>query len=207
MSDDIDEFIKKIIKFLKFDSGTFDLDFVVFPESIDDLDTKPNDKNLKGFKISYHFEPGMDKPEVRIEGNMDDKVIRDYLNRFNFEPSSSPNKLANLESGDLINANSLNIESYKIDDESCVIEPYTEINDYNNFSEILFEVPGIEKKDILLSFSELGENLTFSASNKNRKYRKDIQLSFKSSINDCNLDINNGLVILKIIKQNKRQLD
>lgn len=204
MSEDIDEFIKKIIKFLNFDSGTFDLDFVVFPESIADLNTKPIDKNMKAFKVSYHFEPGMEKPEVKIEGNMEDKEIQDYLNKFSFEPNSSLNNLSNLESNDLIDANKLLVEPCENNDESCVIEPYTEISDYNGFLEIALEVPGIEKKDIILSFSKDCEHITFSTRNKNRKYQKKIQLPFKSSIGDCSLEINNGIAILKVIERSEK---
>ncbi len=201
--DDIDEYIKRIIKSLDLNSDIFDLDFIVFPESINDLDMKPKNKNMKGFKISYHFESGMDKPDIKIEGNLDEKELQDYLKKFNFNHDPNSKVLLNSKPKDVINASDLSLESYKsnndFDDFSeIVLEPYAEINDFDDFSEIVFEVPGIEKRDIILSFSENSNKITFSASNKKRKFLKQLYLPFKPSMNNYYLDVNNGIAFLKV---------
>ncbi|MHA1489065.1 MAG: hypothetical protein ACTSRI_05355 [Promethearchaeota archaeon] len=205
MFDDIDKYIKRIIKSLDLNSDIFDLDFIVFPESINDLDVKPKNKNVKGYKISYHFESGMDKPDIKIEGNLDEKELQDYLKKFNFNHDPNLKVLSNSKPKDVINASDLSLESYKNNNDSNVLEnvlePYAEINDFDNFSEIVFEVPGIEKRDIILRFSENSNKITFSASNKNRKFLKHIYLPFEIYKNTYYLDVNNGIAFLKVWKK------
>ncbi|MFX1600126.1 MAG: hypothetical protein ACFFB6_05970, partial [Promethearchaeota archaeon] len=76
MRDEFDDIIDEIKKYFKIDSDKFDVDFLFIPESESNINLKPKNEKIKGFKISYHFETGMEKPEIRIEGNIDDKRIR-----------------------------------------------------------------------------------------------------------------------------------
>ncbi len=197
MSDDFDipdDIIDEIKKFFKFGPDLFDTDIFFFPES--DKDLNFNKKNVKGFKISYHYETGMDDPEIKIEGDIDEKDIPNFLKNFNQNPKFM-NLISAVPKGE-IDASELSIESGKQDLKARVMEPYTEISDFERFSEIILEVPGIEKKDIIISFDEGGRKLTFSAKSKNRNYLKRISLPFKSSIDDYALDVNNGIATLKV---------
>ncbi|MBY9013061.1 MAG: hypothetical protein KGD70_11870, partial [Candidatus Lokiarchaeota archaeon] len=87
-NDDYDEFLDRIKKYLNIDSDVFDVDFLFMPEQNFDPNMNLEDENIKAFKVTYHFEPGMNKPEIRIEGNFDEKKLQDYFKRLNI--SNSP---------------------------------------------------------------------------------------------------------------------
>ena len=80
--DDYDDIIDQLKKFFNFDSKLFDMDFFIFPEMSKQLD--PKRKRSKGYKISYHFETGMDEPEIKIEGDIDEKELNQYLKGYDF---------------------------------------------------------------------------------------------------------------------------
>ena len=65
--DDYNEFLERFKKFLNIDSDKFDVDFLFLPEPNFDPNNNLKDENVKGFKVTYHFESGMDKPEIRID--------------------------------------------------------------------------------------------------------------------------------------------
>ena len=50
---------------------------------------------------------------------------------------------------------------------------------------------------MILEFSEEGRKLTFRAHNENRNYLKQVYLPFRSSLNNCTFEINNGILIIK----------
>ena len=88
MSDDFDEIVDRIRKFFNFKSEAFDVDFLVFPEATEDLNLKFGDEGVEGFKVSYHFESGMEKPEIKIEGDFDERKLNEYLDQFNLDQSA-----------------------------------------------------------------------------------------------------------------------
>lgn len=205
MSNDFGDIFDKIRKYFNFQSDIFDVDFLVFPESTEDLNLKFGDENVEGFKVSYHFESGMEKPEIKIEGDFDERKLNEYLNQFNLDQNANiQNNLPHVQK-DIVDAGMLSLdnihnEEFLLEDEgtSYVFEPDTEINDFDYFTEIIFEVPSIEEKDVFVSFGGDGSRLTFFAQNEKRRYQKDIQLPFKASENDFSLKVNNGLAILKV---------
>ena len=201
MSDDIDDYddiFDELKKLIKFDSSLFDVDFFLFPES--DFTKNLNDIDQKGYKVSYHFETGMDKPDIKIEGDIDENKLREYLKEFSIDGLPHLNKImkSNKPSNRVYDANQLSLEPCDRNDPSCVVEPYTEINDFEDSSEIIIEIPGISRDDILVNFHEEGQKLTFSAQNEKRNYVKQIQLPFKSSMDHYTLEVNNGIAILKV---------
>jgi len=202
-ADDFDDIIDRFKKMFNINTDLFDVDMFILPESrkdlVKDFDIDLDDKNIKGFKVSYHFEKGMDKPEIKVEGEIDNEKLNDYLKKINL-----PNKFLPVyikPKGEL-DVNELSLELCKEEDDSCVTEPYLEINHFESFSEIIIEAPGVKKDDVNLTFSKDGRNVTFSAQNQDRKYYKTIKLKFKSSLNDYSLDFNNGIIILIIKKKN-----
>ena len=198
LSDDYDDFFNEIREFFKLNSSLFDKDFLFSPESVFNKDF--NKLERKGFKVSYYFEKGMDQPDIKIEGDIDDKTLHEYLKTYKIELGPKFKKIMNSKS--MIDSKELLLEPYDQNDTSSVIEPYTEINDFDDFAEIVVEVPGIDLADIIISFNKDGRKLTFSARNKNRNYLKHIYLPFNSSIDDYILEVNNGLATLKIKKRN-----
>jgi hypothetical protein len=152
MNDDFDDYddfyediIEKFKKYFKFDADLHDVDFLFIPEPID-FDKDLQDKNIKGFKVSYHYESGMDKPEIRIEGDVDDNEIRKYLKGAKLQRNPrfrllKGGKNQNKE----IDASTFALAPCNDEEENCSLEPYSEIYHLNDSIEIILEVPGIEK--------------------------------------------------------------
>ena len=201
MNDEYKDFFEMIRKIFKERFDIQDKDIFIFPEK--DFKINPNDprfKDIKKYKISYHFEPGMDKPEIKFDGDFDDEMINNYLK--NFDLRKLPNLGKPIEKRHTpdrgVDAGSLTLEPCSPESEECLLEPYTEINDFDEFTEILIEVPGIEEDDIELSFSNGGKILTFTAERAKRSYHKEIRLPFSSSQDNIHLDVNNGIATLKV---------
>jgi HSP20 family molecular chaperone IbpA len=202
MRDDFDDIIDEIKKFFKLDSDIFDIDVLFIPDKNIDLGIKSYDKNPKGFKISYHFEAGMDKPEIKIEGNIDDKKIKDFLENVDMNKYPKLRKLIESHIKKEIDASKLTLETNCLNEEESVfvLEPYIEINENNENFEILIEVPGIERGDVMIDFDIDGKILMFTAQNKKRKYCKEITLPSKLLNANYELDVNNGIAYIKLKK-------
>lgn len=203
MSDDFDEIIDEFKKMLNFDSDAFEVDFLFIPASDVDLDLDRDKKNIEGFKISYHFETGMEKPKIKIESNIDKSRIREYLKEIDLSKHPNLKNIINSRPIKEIDVGKLSLDFYRQENDLYVLEPYTEITDEKDLSEIVFEIPGMEEDNVRIDFSEEGRRIIFTAENKNRKYTKSIPLPFKSSKRDYKLEVNNGLAILKVYKSDK----
>ncbi len=190
------EIIDEIKKFFKINSDLFDIDFFVFPENVEDLD-KTN-KNIKGFKVSYHFENGMDKPDVKVEGDIDSKKLKDYLGRLNVKAPAEIKRLTKSVPNKRIDAKDLALEPEIDEEELPIVEPYSETNECEDYMEVMLEVPGVNLGDVLIAFDESEKKLSFTAANNKRKFTKNIALPFKASIDDAVIDVNNGIVVLKV---------
>lgn len=205
MSDDYDDIFDDIKKFFKFNSKFFNADFFFLPESDNDLGF--DKKNTRAFKISYHYDSEMDEPEIKIEGDINEKKLREYLKSYNIEADSRfKNKFNSKQIGEIYDSE-LSLELGIHTDKSRVIEPYTEIteiNDFDNSYEIVVEVPGINKDDIILSLNEVERKITFSARNYLKHYLKHIYLPFNISMEDYNLEVNNGIATLKFRKNSNQ---
>ncbi|MFX1494113.1 MAG: Hsp20/alpha crystallin family protein [Promethearchaeota archaeon] len=198
--DDIDDFFERIKENFGLNWDKFDVDFLFLPGPSLDQTKSPKNKKGKGFKVTYHFEPGMDKPEIRIEGDFDQSKLQDYLKKLNLSKYSNFQQLPKTTKVKEINAIELQIEPTKNYDKIKIIEPYSELNEYEDFIEIILEVPGVEKGHFLLSLTEDGRNLKISAESQIRKFVKMIKLPFKCTMDDYSLDINNGIAILNLNK-------
>jgi HSP20 family molecular chaperone IbpA len=204
VSNDFDDIIDKIKKFFNFKSDIFDVDVLVFPEPTEDMKLKFGDESAEGFKVSYHYETGMDKPEIKIEGDFDERKLHEYLKQFNLDKNIPIQNDFPPVQKDVLDAGMLSLdnnydENYLLEEEpSYIFEPETEINDFDYFTEIILEVPGIEEEDTYVSFNEDGTRITFIAQNGKRKYQKDIRLPFQASENNYSLKVNNGLATLRV---------
>ncbi|MFX1309987.1 MAG: hypothetical protein ACFE9M_02070 [Promethearchaeota archaeon] len=203
MRDEFDDIIDEIKKYFKLDSDKFDVDFLFIPESESNINLKPIDKKIKGFKISYHFETGMEKPEIKIEGNIDDKRIREYLK--NIDLSNYPNlkNLFETKYKEEIDANMLSLDFSEQNMDQSILEPHTEVNDYTDFIEIVLDIPGMSEEDVMIDIIEGGTKLIFNAENRNRSYMKSVRLPFKSSAEHFEMEVKNGLAIIKVRKLDK----
>lgn len=201
MGDDFDDFIDRVKRYFKLDSDMFDVDFLFVPESDRDLEKKPNDEKVKGFKISYHYESGMDKPEIKVEGNLDNKNIREYLRNVDLSKVPKLKDLYKSPSKKEIDASKLSLETSlkkEADIGTYVLEPYAEICDNEGFYEVMIEIPGMGKDNVNIKFEEKGRKLIFTAENEKRRFMKSVNLPFKSSETEYELEVNNGIAIIKV---------
>lgn len=201
LRDDFDEFIDRIKEYFKLDSDMIDVDFLFLPQADIDPGRIPDDRKAKGFKISYHFEPGMEKPEIKIEGSFDDTKIREYLKNVDISNFPHLRDIYKSKSQKKIDASELSLDYSKQEREERrfdIVEPYTEIINNKEFSEILIEIPGVDEEDVVVGFKEAGKKLIFTAESKNRRYRKIIPLPFKSSKENLEIEVNNGIATIRI---------
>ncbi len=201
--DGFDDIIDEIKKHFKLDSDVFDVDFLFIPESKNNLGLKPENKNIKGFKLSYHFESGMEKPEIKIEGNVDEKRIRELLKNMNISKYPTLKNMLETKSMKEYDANLFSLESHEQEEDLYILEPQAEINDYNDYTEIVFEIPGMSEEDVILDFTDGGNQLLFKAENENRKFMKTVHLPFTSSLRDYEIEVKNGLAIIIAKKSDK----
>ncbi|MHA1986569.1 MAG: hypothetical protein ACW98D_08025 [Promethearchaeota archaeon] len=202
MRDEFDDFIEKIKKHFKLDSDMFEIDFLFLPESEVKRGRLPDNEKIKGIKVSYHYESGMEKPEVKIEGNVDSKKVWEYLKDADLSKLPNlkkiyPSKSDNRE----IDVNTLSLDTFEeknIVNHLYTVEPYTEVCNNDGSTEILIEIPGIDKEDIDFRFRDKGRDLVFRAENENRKYMTTIHLPFQSSEEKCELEVNNGVAIITV---------
>ena len=200
--DEYRDFIEKFKKFFKIDSDIFDIDFLFMPEAMRDPTFDPAKSDMKGFKVSYHFEKGMNEPEIRIEGDIDEDKIKDYLKNINMRNIPNFKRIKKASKNKEIDFGSLSLEPCN-DDQECPIEPHTEINEYADHVEILLEVPGIEKGHVILTLSQDGKEAKIFAENSMRSFEKKIKLPFKSSLDNHNLEVNNGIATIIFRKKMK----
>jgi HSP20 family molecular chaperone IbpA len=179
------------------------LDFLFIPESESNLKFNPKDKKIRAFKISYHFETGMEKPEIKFEGDIDDKKIQEYLKNVDLSKNPSLKKLFKAKSIEEIDANKLSLSFTDPKKNLSITEPQTEINDYKDKIEIVLDIPGIREDDVKIDIIEGGTKLIFNAANNNRRYMKDIFLPFEVSTNDYEIEVKNGLAIILVNRLEK----
>jgi len=206
MTDEFDEFFNRIKKYFKLDSDMFDVDFLFLPENTKDLGSVPYDEQVKRFKVSYHFERGMDKPEIRIEGNLDDIKIKEMLKNVDLAKVPHLSDLYNSSSSKEIDASKFALEytsQTEENSENFSFEPYSEICDSEGMTEVLLEIPGMNIENVEITFRNNGKNLIFIAQNEVRTYKKTIPLPFKSSEGNYEIEVNNGIAIIKVYEVNK----
>ncbi len=194
--DENKEIIDEIKKFFKINSDLFDIDFFVFPETVEDLDKVK--KNVKGFKVSYHFENGMDKPDVKVEGDIDSKKLKEYLSKLNIKSHPELKRLTSAAPNKKLDAKELSLEPEIDEEELPIIEPYSETNECEDYIEVMLEVPGVTLGDVLVAFDDNEKRLNFTAASAKKKFTKSIALPFKASIDDTTMDVNNGIVVLTV---------
>lgn len=198
-----EDIIEKFKKYFKLDPNLSHVDFMFIPEPIKNFDNfRDQDPNLKAFKVSYHFESGMDKPEIKIEGDIDEKKMHEYLKKINMQQNPRF-KLGRKDQNQRkeIDASIFSLVPCDEEEENCSYEPYSEIYYLEDDIEIILEVPGVEKGHVILSLSNDGRKLKIIAKNPNRNFEKEIKLPFKSSLEGHIMDINNGIASIIIKKK------
>lgn len=223
MSDDFnyDDIIDKLKKHFGIDFDKFDVDFFVLPEEmigkegeIPDFD----ESDRKPFKVSYHFEPGMDKPEISYDKNLDPEQLKEFFKKLK---NSKVRRLrgqvphahdigqkkvktvfdAEHMTLDFCQDDSSEEEGDENSEDLCIVEPFVEMDTFKDRVEIIIELPGIRREDILIRFGVDNRSIQLTAQSDSRLYRKKIELPFKSNQPNYNLRVNNGIACLTLKKE------
>ena len=200
MTDEYDDFIEKIKKMLNIDADNFDIDLYFMPEKNIKFPLSQDNENMKGFKITFRFHEGMDKPEVRFEGDVDRNKLGEYLKNVDISHLPQFKNLVKKKQSNVIDAKELYLEPCTGKEKECTIEPFSEMNVNGNTIEIIIEMPGIEKGHILISSLEEGKKVKITAENESRKFLKIFELPYKVKIGDYGMDVNNGITTIKLKK-------
>jgi len=200
--DDYIDFLERIKKYLNLDQGNFDMDFLFLPEPNFDPNTIRDEDKFKGFKVTYHFESGMDKPEIKVEGNFDEKKLQEYIKKFSLSEQSQMNRLNPLNDRRVIHVDKLSLQPNLEKEDSITKDLYFEKNFHEDSTEIIIEAAGIEKGHILLSLSEDGRTLKVSIEINFINNEREILLPFESTMADHVLEVNNGVITIVMRKKN-----
>ncbi|MEJ2249991.1 MAG: hypothetical protein P8Y97_10065 [Candidatus Lokiarchaeota archaeon] len=184
------------------------MDFYIFPDS--DLGKKLGldnfDKNeSKGIRISYHFEPGMKEPDVKIDSDIDKDKINEYMKRINLKNRpdlrkfiQSRSKSTKKPKKNFIDAEELSLDNNQGKEPLKEREPLTEVHDYADYTEIILEVPGVNKEDIEIRFQNDGKTFKFCGKSESCEFVKVIPLTFKVRDPEYSVELNNGIAVIKI---------
>jgi HSP20 family molecular chaperone IbpA len=202
--DDYYDFLERIKKLLKMDKGVFDVDFLFLPEPNFDPNLNLQHKKVEGFKVTYHFEPGMEKPKIKIEGDFDEKKLQEYFKRLNLSSSPQFKMLRKSGKKPVMDLRTLSLKPDFEREDFLEKEPYYELNVYDDYAEIVIELPGIEKGHVILSLSKDGRKLKILTESNFQNFEKELQLPFESTMKDHVVEINNGIVTIIMRKINKQ---
>ncbi len=202
--DDYYDFLEQIKKYLKIDKGVFDVDLLFLPESNFDPNLNFQNKKVEGFKVTYHFESGMEKPEIKIEGDFDEKKLKEYFKKLNLSSSPQFKMLRKSGKKPVMDVGTLSLKPDFEREEFLEKEPYYELNMYDDYAEIVIELPGIEKGHIVLSLSEDGRKLKILTESNFQNFEKELQLPFEFTMKDHVVEVNNGIVSIIMRKINKQ---
>lgn len=200
--DDYNDFLERIKEYLNLDQGAFDVDFLFLPEPNFGPMTNRNDDKFKGFKVTYHFESGMDKPEIKVEGNFDEKKLQNYFKKINLSKNSQLKRLNPSRDRQAIDVSTLSLHPNYERGDILTKDPYFEKIFNKDSAEIIIEAPGIEKGHILLSLTEDGRTLRISIEINFINIEREILLPFESTMDDHVLEFNNGIITIIMHKKN-----
>ena len=199
--DDYNDFLERIKEYLNLDQGAFDVDFLFLPEPNFGPKTNRNDDKFKGFKVTYHFESGMDKPEIKVEGNFDEKKLQNYFKKINLTKNSQFKRLNPSRNRQAIDVSTLSLQPNLEKRDTLAKDLYFETIFYEDSAEIIIEAPGIEKGHILLSLTEDGRTLRVSIEINFINIEREILLPFESTMDDHVLEFNNGIITIIMHKK------
>ncbi|GAH72138.1 unnamed protein product, partial [marine sediment metagenome] len=154
----------------------------------------------------YHFESGMEKPEIKIEGDFDEKKLQEYFKKLNLSSYPQFKMLRKSGKKQVMNVGTLSLKPDFEREAFLEKEPYYELNVYDDYAEIVIEIPGIEKGHIILSLSEDGRKLKILTESNFQNFEKELQLPFESTMKDHVVESFEDLIGLIFKKIYKSQL-
>jgi HSP20 family molecular chaperone IbpA len=199
--DDYDDIFERIKDYLNIDPEKFDFDIIFMPEMDLNQNFNPDNEIYKGFKVTYHFEKGMDKPDVRIEGDFDNEKLKEYINNLNVKNNPRLKPFVRTQNKNVLDSNNLTLQPREEEFPMKKKDPYYEVNSTMKGAEIVMEAPGVEKGHVILSLSENRKKLKIIVKNKFNEFEKIIKLPFEPTLENHSLEINNGIISIEIHKK------
>jgi len=148
---------------------------------------KSGKPDQKSYSISYKFGTGMKEPEIRVEGDVDEKTVNWFLegltHQFGFDAIGTVEPAKLLKPKPVLSEAEDEAEGYSV--------PFTDIQDSDKDSTAILEMPGIGKEHIKLEMKE--NKVIMTAVNGEIKYRKVIRLGFTPA-KDPEMSANNGII-------------
>ncbi|GAH27319.1 unnamed protein product, partial [marine sediment metagenome] len=130
------------------------------------------------------FESGMEKPEIKIEGDFDEKKLQEYFKKLNLSPYPQFKTLRKSGKKQVMDVGTLSLKPDFEREDFLEKEPYYEFNVYDDYVEIVIELPGIEKGHIILSLSKDGSKLKILTESNFQNFEKELRLPFESTMKD-----------------------
>lgn len=185
-------------EFLKNSFENF-FDFIDFPEEDASRNFEAGNESenkTKRYSISYKFGTGMDKPEIRVNGNLMD--IENFKELFENMPQFGLNSSENQKLA--LDARNLNISDKETNSETQYIEPFYEIfDDLNeNSTGITLELPGVSIENIVISY--YGDEVVIIGESLDRIFRKELMLDFVADKDETEVWGKNGVFQIRFKK-------
>ncbi|MHA1871671.1 MAG: Hsp20/alpha crystallin family protein [Promethearchaeota archaeon] len=210
--DSFDDFFKKMREHIKkiwddsfsfFDDDFFEEpeidaeEFMKFPKS---PYRTSKDKNYS-YSMSYHWETGMDKPEIKIEGNAPKDVVDRFLKDVSekFGNYLDTNNIKFEIPASVSGANLATDDSQKETEEEEWVIPITEVNMSDKDAVITMDIPGAGKDDVEFKFDK--NIVTVIAKGRSKKYKKKIKLNFEPDPKSLEYFVQNGVLEFNLKKK------
>ena len=175
----------------------------IFPQNSEEFDpedlTEPSDQSnqnhkdnpqSKSYSISYRFGTDMDKPEIKVNGDIDEESIRNMLS--NFGPFSG---MIGFKTPAIIEPEKPKTKKPTpgLDHE----EPFTDILENDQGADVVLEMAGVVTEDIRIQHED--QKIIITAATPYKKYRAEIKLGFKP-LPDPKILSNNGIITIEFRK-------
>lgn len=198
MNDDdiFDEFNKGLkIRFNLFDD-LFDSNFDEDNEDLRQRVKKDKNSKSKSYSISYKYSTGMKEPEIKVQGDVDEKTLHHFLqnieHQFEFPKMNNKSvRLLNPHKGD----SKENSMSEDLEKDAQI--PFSDVIENKHELIVTLEMPGISADQIKAEYTKSG--ISVYGENGTKKYHKFIGLSFNPKKSPL-ISTNNGIITLKIEK-------
>ncbi|MBN2155750.1 MAG: hypothetical protein JW776_06885 [Candidatus Lokiarchaeota archaeon] len=157
--------------------------------------------NMHHHSVSYRFGTGMDKPEIRINGELvDDKTLLDMVKGMKFDTNAiirrNYNPTINLP---VLDAKNVSINENPDNDIVNYEDTFFEVERDENSALLTIELPNVEKDQIILSQS--GNKVTIIGENEYTAYKVDFNIDFNLDKTKTVIDGNNNIYQIKIVKE------
>jgi len=147
-----------------------------------DFATLPDSEG--NYSISYRWETGMNEPEIKVTGDVDEKTVNRFLNRMHVSGLKNPFKTP------LLKGKSKGIER----------EPYANLTEEKETLTIHFELPGVDKKAIHLKVTPTQVDISTDPTNKKEIFHRTMYLPAKIDVDAVQSSYTDGMLEITLPK-------